>query len=47
MKFTEEKFEQAVSELFEAEGCKHLTGDYIHKEMAEVLSKIHIKEFSS
>ena len=27
MKFTEEKLEKAVIELFEAEGCKHLTGE--------------------
>ena len=27
----EEKLEQAVIELFEVEGYKHLTGDHIHK----------------
>jgi hypothetical protein len=31
MKFTEEKLEQAVIELFGAEGYKHLTADQIHK----------------
>jgi hypothetical protein len=33
MKFTEEKLEQAVIELFEAEGYKRLTGSPIHKEI--------------
>ena len=37
MKFTEEKLEQAVIELFEAESYKHLTGEQIHKEMPDVL----------
>jgi len=40
IKFTEEKLEQAVIELFEAEGYKHLTGDHIHnKEMADLMNK--------
>ena len=30
MKFTEEKLEQAVIELFEAESYKHFTGEQIH-----------------
>lgn len=37
MKFTEEKLEQAVIELFSEEGYKHLTGEHIHKEMSDVL----------
>lgn len=47
MKFTEKKLEQAVIEIFEAEGYKHLTGDLIHKEMADVLYKDHKKELSA
>jgi|GEM_PF-2722890 len=46
-KFTEEKLEQAVIEFFKAEGCKYLTGDHIHKEMADVLSKTRKKDLSS
>jgi len=37
MKFTEEKFEQAVIDLFKPEDYKHLTGEQIHKELPEVL----------
>ncbi len=37
MKFTEEKLEQAVIDLFKAEDYKHLTGEQIHKELPEVL----------
>ncbi len=37
MKFTEEKLEQAVIDLFKSEGYKHLTGEQIHKELPEVL----------
>lgn len=37
MKFTEERLEQAVIELFEAEGYQHYTGEQIHKELPEVL----------
>ena len=37
MKFTEEKLEKAVLELFEAENYIHLSGEQIHKEMSEVL----------
>ena len=47
MKFTEEKLEQAVIELFEAEGYKHLTGDHIHKEMADILNKNCKKDLSA
>lgn len=36
-KFTEEKFEQAEIELFEAKGYKHLTGNQIHKELAKLI----------
>lgn len=45
MKFTEEKLEQAVIELFEAEGYKHLTGDHIHKEMPDVLLRDDRKQY--
>ncbi len=45
MKFTEEKLEQAVIELFEAEGYKHLTGDQIHKEMSDVLIRDDLKQY--
>ena len=44
-KFTEEKLEQAVIELFEAEGYKHLTGDHIHKEMSDVLLRDDLKQY--
>jgi len=44
-KFTEEKLEQAVIELFVTEGYKHLTGDQIHKEMAEVLLRDDLKQY--
>ena len=44
-KFTEEKLEQAVIELFEAEGYKHLTGEQIHKEMADVLLRDDMKQY--
>jgi len=37
MIFTEEKLEQAVIDLFKAEGYKRLTGKQIHKELPEVL----------
>jgi type I restriction enzyme, R subunit len=36
-KFTEKQLEQAVIELFETEGYKHLTGSQVHKEMSDVL----------
>ena len=45
MKFTEEKLEQAVIELFEAEGYKHLTGEQIHKEMSDVLLRNDLKQY--
>jgi type I restriction enzyme R subunit len=44
MKFTEEKLEQAVIELFEAEGYKHLTGDHIHKKMADAVLQHRCKD---
>ena len=31
MKFTEAKLEQAVIELFEAEGYKHFTGEHVRR----------------
>ncbi|MFA6815031.1 MAG: type I restriction endonuclease subunit R [Parabacteroides sp.] len=45
MKFTEEKLEQAVIELFEAEGYKHLTGEHIHKEMPDVLLRDDLRQY--
>ena len=45
MKFTEAKLEQAVIELFETEGYKHLTGDQIHKEMSDVLIRDDLKQY--
>jgi type I restriction enzyme, R subunit len=45
MIFTEEKLEQAVIELFEAEGYKHLTGEQIHKELPEVLLRDDLKQY--
>ena len=45
MKFTEEKLEQAVIKLFEEEDYKHLTGEEIHKEMADVLLRDDLKQY--
>ncbi len=45
MKFTEAKLEQAVIELFEAEGYKYLSGEQIHKEMTEVLLRDDLKQY--
>ena len=45
LKFTEEKLEQAVIELFESEGYKHLTGNLIHKEISEVLLRDDLKQY--
>ncbi len=45
MKFTEEKLEQAVIELFEAEHIPHCHGETIHKEMSEVLLRDDLKQF--
>jgi len=45
MKFTEEKLEQAVIELFEAEQIKHCHGETIHKEMSDVLLYDDLKQF--
>ena len=45
MKFTEEKLEQAVIELFKAEGYKHLTGEQIHKEISDVLLRDDLKQY--
>jgi len=45
VKFTEAKLEQAVIELFEAEGYKHLTGEQIHKEMSDVLLRDDLKQY--
>ena len=45
MKFTEAKLEQAVIELFEAEGNKHVAGEQIHKEMSDVLLHDDLKQY--
>lgn len=45
MKFTEEKLEQAVIELFEAEHIPHCHGETIHKEMSDVLLRDDLKQF--
>ena len=45
MKFSEEKLEKAVIELFDAEGYDYLSGEQIHKEMSEVLLKEDLKQF--
>src|SRR5882757_2054492 len=45
MKFTEEKLEQAVIELFEAEQIPHCHGETIHKEMSDVLLRDDLKQF--
>lgn len=45
MKFTEEKLEQAVIELFIDEGYKHLVGEQIHKEMPDVLLREDLKQY--
>lgn len=44
-KFTEEKLEQAVIELFKAEGYTHVTGDRIHKELSDVLLRDDLKQY--
>jgi len=45
VKFTEEKLEEAVVELFVEEGYKHLTGEHIHKEMLDVLLRDDLKQY--
>ena len=35
MRFTEEKLEQAVIELFESEHYTHIAGEHIHKELPD------------
>lgn len=45
MKFTEEKLEQAVIDLFKAEGYQHFTGEQIHKELPEVLLRDDLKQY--
>ena len=43
--FNEEMLENAVIELFEAEGYPHVRGETIHKEMAEVLLRDDLKQY--
>ena len=45
MKFTEEKLEQAVIELFKEEQIPHCHGETIHKEMSDVLLRDDLKQF--
>ena len=45
MKFNEDRLEQAVLELFEAEGYRHLSGEEIHKDLSEVLLKDDLKQY--
>ena len=45
MKFTEETLEQAVIELFAAVEIPHCNGQYIHKEMSDVLLRDDLKKF--
>lgn len=45
MKFTEEKLEQAVIDLFEKEGFTHCTGEELHKELPEVLLQNDLKQY--
>lgn len=45
MKFTEEKLEQAVIDLFKAEGYQHFTGEQMHKELPEVLLRDDLKQY--
>lgn len=45
MTFTEEKLEQAVIELFKAEGYTHVHGDQIHKEVTDVLLRDDLKAY--
>jgi len=44
-KFTEEKLEKAVIELFESEGYAYLSGEQIHKQMAAVLLRDDLKQY--
>jgi type I restriction enzyme R subunit len=43
--FSEEKLEQAVIELFKAEGYKHLIGEQIHKELPDVLLRDDLRQY--
>ncbi len=45
MGFSEEKLEQAVIELFKAEGYKHLIGEQIHKELPDVLLRDDLRQY--
>ena len=45
MKFTEEKLEQAVIELFQEEKYTYVCGEDIHKEVSEVLLKDDLKAY--
>jgi type I restriction enzyme, R subunit len=45
MSFTEEKLEQAVIDLFKAEGYDHTNGENIHKELPDVLLRDDLKQY--
>jgi type I restriction enzyme R subunit len=45
MSFSEEKLEQAVIDLFIAEGYEHVIGENIHKELPEVLLRDDLKQY--
>jgi len=45
MKFTEEKLEHAIIELFSKVGIPHYLGEFIHKEMTDVLLRDDLRAF--
>ena len=45
MKFTEEKLEQAVIELLQAEGYEHRFGEEVHKELPDVLLRDDFRQY--
>ena len=45
MKFNEDRLEQAVIQLFEAEGYQHLCGEEIHKDLSDALLKDDLKAY--
>ena len=45
MRFTEEKLEKAVIELFESEHYTHISGEHIHKELPDVLLRDDLKQY--
>lgn len=45
MRFTEEKLEKAVIELFESEHYTHISWEHIHKELPDVLLRDDLKQY--